>query len=154
MAPQPPVVIILSVIIAVIAVIMGMYLGHSSKKFLFGQDYKKVKAETPLAQIFSREQKIIILIIPFCIALIFVILYHWLSQQKFPDFLLYGFASTIPNLIFIFIMFYFKKKEFVKQSVGNYLIAIVYILTVIIPFFSYFVFISLVFSGCQVPFKF
>jgi hypothetical protein len=153
MAASPLLVVTLSIIIIVIAVIIGMYLGDFSRKFFVDEEYSKIKAENPLVQILSKKHKIVILIIPFCVALTFLTLYNWFSRQKFSDFLLYGFASAISNLIIMFIMLYIHKEEFVKIS-GNDLIAIVYVLTLIIPFFSYFVFISLVFSGCQVPFKF
>jgi hypothetical protein len=74
-------IILISVIICLIAVTIGGYLGHLLKKYFFGKDYKK--AETPLSQLFSKRMSIIIFIImPIFIALAFVILYQKLSEIK------------------------------------------------------------------------
>ncbi len=144
---------LISIIIVVIATTIGGYLGHLLKKYFFGKDYKK--AETPLNQIFSKKLNILIFaVIPIFIAILYVILYQRLPEKMFIDFIIYGFASAISNLIFMFIIFYFFKEEFLTQLGGNYMIAIVYFITLIIPFFIYFVLVSLVFSGWQVPFEF
>lgn len=144
---------ILTGVTIIIAIIIGVYLGRYSSKYLHGEDYKK--ADTPLNPTMSKKQGIIIfVIIPICIALLFVISYQRLSEKKFIDFVLFGFASVIPNMIFMFIMFYFYKEIFLAQYGGSYVLAIGYIFTLIVPFFIYFVFVSLVFFGWQIPFKF
>jgi len=116
------------------------------------KEYKRSKVSF-LGQTFSKKQKIIIIGIPLCTATVFAILYKNISEQKFIDFIKYGLASVVPNLIFIFILFYIYKDKFLKELGGYYSVAIFYILSLIIPFLTYFVLISLLFSGCQIPFK-
>ena len=105
-------------------------------------------------QTFSKKQKLIFVIITFCIALVFVILYYKLSEHKFLNYITYGLISIIANLIYIFIIFYFNKDKFIKALGGTYSIAIVYIFTLIVPFSIYFVIGSLILSGNQIPFEY
>ncbi len=145
----------LYIIILIINIIYA-YIAYRVVKYIKNKYWPDLvlKADSPIDQAFSKKQKLLIIGIPLFIAAFFVILYKNLSEQKFIDFVEYGFASVVPNFIFIFILFYIYKDKFLKELGGNYSVAIVYILTLVIPFFIYFVLISLLFSGWQIPFNY
>ncbi len=139
--------------ISIVITIICVYLGYRLGKYARAKDDSKV--DTPLSQLFSKRMSIIIFgIMPIFIALVFVILYNKLSEIKFTDFIIYGIASAGLNLIIMFVIFYIYKEKFLAQLGGSYVIAIFYIFTTIFPFFIYFVLVSLVFSGWQIPFEF
>ncbi len=140
-------------LISTLFAITCVYFGYRLGKYARGKDDSKV--DTSLSQLFSKRMSIIIFVImPISIALAFVILYQKLSEIKFTDFIIYGFTSSGLNLIIMFVIFYIYKERFVAQLGGSHTVAVVYIFTLFIPFFIYFVLISLVFSGWQVPFEF
>jgi len=144
----------LTAIFGLFAVIIGFYLSRILKKHVFGKEYKGLKAGSALGQALSKKQKKFIIIAPLCVSLVFVIVYNKLSEQSFLDFIKYGLASVIPNLIFISFIFYADRDKLLKEVGGNYSIVIVYLLSLIIPFFIFFVVIALIFAGGQIPFKY
>ena len=84
----------------------------------------------------------------------FVILYYAISEQKLLDFIKYGFASAVSSIIVISIYCYINRDKFLKQSEVSYLIVALYILSLIIPYSIYFVFISFILSDFKIPFKY
>jgi F0F1-type ATP synthase assembly protein I len=144
----------LTAILVLFAMVIGFYLSRLFKRYTFGKEYQESKAGSALGQALSKKQKQFIIIVPLCISLVFVILYYELSEQSLIDFITYGLISTIPNLILISIFYYINRDKLIRELGGNYLIVNVYLLSLIIPFFIYFVIISLFFFSFQIPFKY
>ena len=144
----------LTAILVLFAMVIGFYLSRLFKRYTFGKEYQESKAGSALGQALSKKQKQFIIIAPLCISLIFVILYFEFSEQNVLDFVKYGLISTLPNLILISLFYYVNRDKLLKGLGGNYLIINVYLLSLIIPFFIYFVIIALIFAGFQIPFKY
>ena len=141
-------------IIGLLALLMGFYLSRLAKRKLFDKEFDKLKDGSFLGQALSKKQKKFIVIAPLSISLVFVILYFELSAQTFVDFVKYGLISIIPNLLVTTVIFYLDIERMLNEVGGSYLIIFVYILSLIIPFFTYFVLIAVLFAGFQVPFKY
>ena len=141
-------------IIGLLALLMGFYLSRLAKRKLFDKEFGMLKDGSFLGQALSKKQKKFIVIAPLSISLVFVILYFELSAQTFVDFVKYGLISIIPNLLVTTVIFYLDIERMLNEVGGSYLIIFVYILSLIIPFFTYFVLIAVLFAGFQVPFKY
>ncbi len=149
-----PIIVTITAIIGLIAIIIGGYLAKVTLRYLNSKDYNyKSKSDTTLEQKISKKQKMIVTLIPIGVALLWAILYQIQSDKRLYNFIIFGCISVIINLMFTVIMAYLKRDEFIKE-LGGYLVATFSILTLIIPFFSYYFMASLICSGFKIPFAF
>ncbi len=148
----------LSIIIIIFCNIIAAYFAYHLVKYIGNKYWTNSivasRSDAPNKGIISKKHKLIIILVPFGIASIFAIIYLALSEKKFYDFIIYGSISAIVNLIIMFIIFNLYKDVFIQQWGGNYSIAVVYIFTLLIPFFIFFVFVSQLFSGHFIPFEY
>ena len=101
----------------------------------------------------SKKQRLTILFVPITVAVIAVCAYQFSTSHSLKEYVLFGAVSVFINLIFIFSLVFLNKDEFLK-AYGNYVVIISSNLTLIIPFSTYYVLLSFIFSGFQFPFKY
>ena len=89
---------------------------------------------------------------PILVALIFVILYRILSDQQLNAYLGFGLLSVLVNLIFVSSVAYSNFKVFLL-SYGGYSALILSLLVLSIPYSIYFVLISFIVAGFNMPFQ-
>ncbi len=144
---------ILLYILVLVSIIIGFYLSRALSKHIYGKDYNKQKI-SPISnqlKIFSKTQRMIIIGIPICVALVCAILFRLISNNKISDFIFFGSISVIVNLILIFFLILMYKEKFIKP-LGGYSIAITYIFTLLVPFTIYYILLSLILSRFKMPF--
>jgi chromate transport protein ChrA len=101
----------------------------------------------------SKKQRLLIIFAPITVALVSVGVYRFYTSHALKEYVLFGVVSVIINLIFTSCVVFINKDEFLEVY-GNYAVIVASILTLIIPFFTYYVLFSLVFSGFQFPFSY
>ena len=101
----------------------------------------------------SKVQRLLLILIPIGISLIFVIIYQVTTSHALKDYIYFGSISVIVNLAFIFILVFLNIDDFL-EAYGGYAGVIIGNLTLIIPFFIYYIMISLVLAGFRFPFNY
>ena len=101
----------------------------------------------------SKKQTLTIIFIPITVALISVCVYQFYTLHSLKEYIFLGGVSVIINLIFTSLVTFINKDEVLK-TYGSRTVAITSIVTLIIPFFTYYVLLSFIFSGFQFPFTY
>jgi nitrate reductase gamma subunit len=78
---------ILLYILVLVSIIIGFYFSRALSKHIYGKDYNKQKIFPIFNQlkIFSKTQRMIIIGIPICVALVCAILFRLISNNKISE---------------------------------------------------------------------
>jgi|GEM_PF-5092648 len=101
----------------------------------------------------SKKQTLTIIFIPIIVALFSVCIYQFNTLHSLKAYIFFGGISVIINLIFTSCITFINREEYLK-TYGSSTVAITSILTLIIPFFTYFILLSFIFSGFKFPFAY
>lgn len=101
----------------------------------------------------SKKHGLVLLFVPITIAIIAVCVYQFSTSHSLKEYVLLGAVSVFANLIFIFSFVFLNKDEYLKKY-ENYSVMVVTVLTLIIPFFTFYLMFSFLFSGFRFPFKY
>lgn len=112
---------------------------------------------TPEPKPMTKRKRLGVIVIPLVVSFVCAIGYRTISNLSFNVYFLWGLTSVLVNTTISFLYAFVNKErrtEVIKSYYGSYPITIVVLLTLIIPYSTYFILVSIVVSGFKFPFKY